>query len=259
MQSLKNKVLPSLSCNGFVRLSNSDVAAHVTEGTTLVSEFLCSMNSFSHRQWSRIVVHLELILSSDSVVNSTNAWVLVIQPWSLHISLLLWVVILWVDFADKVWDFLNALLVISSHLTTSKNLWGLIKVSNRFLWSLWTICSKVIPVFSAPVPCIMVVWMANDNGSESCLCTCDGSVNERKLCNVVLVDHTKNGFHFLLVYLWGLDFLHVCGCKFSIAIIWNQSKCLLFWLSVDWTKRCWNSTWWETVQVSFFGTFLFLC
>ena len=246
----------SLSRNGFVCLSNCDITAHVTERSYLISKFLRSVDSFSERQRGGIVIHLELVLSSNSVVNSTNTRVLLIQPWPLHISLLLWVVVLRVDFSNKVWDLLNALLIISSHLAASKSWIGVIKVSDRFLWSSWTFRTKVIPVLSAPVSGVMIVWVMNDNGSESSCSSLDGSIDEWKFCNVVLIDHAEYGLDFLLVYFWWTHFVLVRGHKFSITIIWNQLECFLLWLSVDGTKRCRNTTWWQTVQVSFFRTFL---
>ena len=228
----------------------------MTESTVFISEFLCSMDSFSKRQGICVVVHIELILSSDSVVNSTNTRVLLIEPWSLDVSLLLWVIMFWINFSNKVWDFLNALLVITSHLTTSKGRGSSIKVCNSFLWPLRTVLAEVIPVFSAPVSSIMIIAMANDNGSESSFSALDWSVYKGKFCDVVLIDHAKHGFDFLLVYTWTLDFLLVRGYQFSIAIIWDQAERLLFWLSVDWTKGCWNSTWWQTIQVGLFRPFL---
>ena len=79
-----------------------DVLANSSVGSWSVVELKCSVDAFSERKRVRVIVELNLFNSGLAFVDSTNTWVLLVEPSSLHISLLLWIVILGVDFANKI-------------------------------------------------------------------------------------------------------------------------------------------------------------
>ena len=85
--------------------------ANAAEGTNGVIEFLRGVNALAHRKRVSIVKHLHLRPASDSIIDCLNAGVLLIEPAALDVSLLLRVILLGVNFADEVGDFVDALLL----------------------------------------------------------------------------------------------------------------------------------------------------
>ena len=91
----------SLPCDGLV-LGESDVLADAAESATRVVELLSRVDAFAQGQRVGIVEEIHLVFASLSFVNGAHTWVLLVQPRTLHISLLLRVVGLGVNLADQV-------------------------------------------------------------------------------------------------------------------------------------------------------------
>ena len=124
------------------------------------------MDTLTERQGESVVVHVQLILSGDSIVDSLDSGVLLVQPRSLHVGLLLGVVVLSVDLANKVGDCLDADLIVWSNLASSKCFVLLVEVINSLFC--WSGCDlpKVVSGFSLEVSGSFLISMFNDNGSE---------------------------------------------------------------------------------------------
>ena len=80
--------------------------------------------------------------------------------------------------------------------------------------------------------------MPGNNGTETLGCGLNGSVNERELRDVVLVDHAEDGFLLAHVNCWPLDVLLVRRLQLTEAIVTDQVLCLLLRLSIDSAKGC---------------------
>lgn len=85
--------------------------ANAAEGTNRVIEFLRGVDALAHWKRISIVKHLHLRLAGDSIVDSLDARVLLIEPAALDVSLFLRIILLGVNFADKVGDFVDTLLL----------------------------------------------------------------------------------------------------------------------------------------------------
>lgn len=152
--------------------------ANAAEGTNRVIEFLRGVNALAHWKRVSIVIHLHLRLARDSIVDSPDAGVLLIEPAALDVSLLLWIILLRVNFADEIGDFVDTLLLGCAQVSTRQRALGLLKLSSRVSRSLLPSLAKVIPIFSAEVTLIMRSLVPWDDGTEALRCGLHRSVNE---------------------------------------------------------------------------------
>ena len=100
----------SLPRNGFI-LGHGNVLTNAAERSNRVIEFLGCVDALAQWQRVRVVKHLHLRLACLALVDGADARVLLVEPTALHVSLLLWVVLLRVDLADQVGDLLDTLLL----------------------------------------------------------------------------------------------------------------------------------------------------
>lgn len=91
----------SLSGDSFI-LRHGNILSDAAEGADRVIELLRRVDAFSHRKRVRVVEHLHLGLASDSVVHSLDARILLVEPAALDICLLLWVILLRVNFSNEI-------------------------------------------------------------------------------------------------------------------------------------------------------------
>ena len=95
-----------LSSSSFPRdrliLGHSDVLSDAAERSWRIVEFLRRVDALAHWERKSVVKHLHLGPASDAVVDCANARVLLIQPATLDISLLLRVIRLRVDLTNEV-------------------------------------------------------------------------------------------------------------------------------------------------------------
>ena len=177
-------------------------------------------------QWQRVrIVHeVNLLDSSFALIDSTDTWVLLVEPRSLHISLLLWIVVLGIDLSNEVRDLLDAHIFKVTDLTTcligSLHLefsYGLTSVEHFLL-------SEVVSVLSCKVSGIFFGTMAWDDSAKSRVSSLHGSVNQGQLSDVVLVDHAEDWLLLLDVDLWVLHFILIGSEQLSLRTFQKQSK-----------------------------------
>ncbi len=111
---------------------------------------------------------------------------------------------------------MDALLLSGTQVPASQSLLRLLKLSSRGRWVLHWLLAKVVSVLSAEVASTMTFFMLGDNGAKALSSGLDRPVNERKLCNVVLVDHAQDRLFFAHVHLWVLNILLVRRFQFSL-------------------------------------------
>jgi hypothetical protein len=198
----------SLSSDSFV-LGQGDVLANTTESSNFVTELLGGVDAFTHGQGVGVVVELQLILASHSIVNGTNTRVLLVQPRTLHISLLLGIVGLRVDLANQVRDLVDTLALHGSQVVAGLVAHGCLEASDCLSGALSGPLTKVVPVFSAEVTSVHASGVSGDDGAETLGGGLDGSVDKGQFCDVVLIDHAKNGLLLTDVDLRVLNFLLV--------------------------------------------------
>ena len=190
--------------------------ANTAESSNLVTELLGGVDAFTHGQGVGVVVELHLTLASQSIVYGTNTWVLLVQPRTLHISLLLGIVGLRVDLANQVRDFTDALCLHASQVAASLVAHGLLKAFDCLSGALNGPLTEVIPVLSAEVASVHTCGVSGDNGAETLGGGLDGSVDKGELCDVVLIYHAKNGLFLAHVDLRVLNFLLVRRFEFPL-------------------------------------------
>ena len=205
----------SLSGDGLV-LGEGDILAHAAEGADRVVELLGGVDALAHGERVGIVEELHLVLSSLSFVDSAHSGILLVQPRSLHISLLLRVLILGVDFTNKVRELLDSLLIGGADVATCKVSTSCLKGSLSLGSALRDDLTEVVSGLSAEVTGIMVSSVSGNDGTEARCSSLHWSVNERQLSNVVLVNHAKNGLLLSNVRLRVLNFLGVRGLELSL-------------------------------------------
>lgn len=67
----------------------SDVRANSPKGTDFISELLRGVDAFAKRERAGIVVEENLVFAGKTLVDSRDAWVLLVKPCALDIGLLL--------------------------------------------------------------------------------------------------------------------------------------------------------------------------
>ncbi len=111
---------------------------------------------------------------------------------------------------------MDALLLSGSQVPACQSLLRFLKLSSRGCWVLHWLLTEVVSVLSAEVASTMAFLMLGDNGAKALSSGLDRSVNKRKLCNVVLVNHAKDGLLFAHVHLWVLNILLVRRLQLSL-------------------------------------------
>ena len=167
------------------------------------------MDAFAERKGVCVVVELQLILASLSIIDSADTRVLLVEPRALNVRLLLGIVGLGVNLTNKVGNLVDSLLLEWACVTTSKSLLSLVKVSSCSCGSLRHFLSEVVVVFSAEVASLVVGAMVGDNSAEAGMRGLDGPVDEGELSDVVLVDHAQHWLLLADVRLRFLNFLLV--------------------------------------------------
>ena len=175
--------------------------------------------------------------SSFALIDSTDTWVLLVEPRSLHISLLLWIVVLGIDLSNEVRDLLDAHIFEVTDLTTC--LVGCLQL--EFSYGLAGIelflLSKFVSVLSCKVSGIFFGTMAWNDSAKSRVSSLHGPVNQRQLSNVVLVDHAEDGLLLAHMNGWPLDVLLVRRLQLAEAIVTDQVLGLLLRLAIDGAER----------------------
>ena len=121
-----------------------------------------------------------------------------------------------VDFADQVRELLDSLLISRADVTASKGAAGLLKGSASLGSALRDTLTEVVSVLGAEVTGIMVSSVSGNDGTEARLSGLHGSVNQRQLSNVVLVNHAEDGLLLPHVHFGVLNFLCVCRLELSL-------------------------------------------
>ena len=152
-----------------------------------------------------------MFFASKTLVDCSHTWVLLVEPRSLHISLLLWVVVLGVNFTHQVRDLLDAHLLEGSGLTASIFVLHLLEVSHSLTSGHHLLLSIVVSVLSVEVASILIGPVSWDNCSKARIGGLHRSVHEGQLSDVVLVDHPKDWLLLLHVDLGVLHPLLVDG------------------------------------------------
>ena len=203
---------------------DGDVRSDLSVVCWLVRELIgCLVDALTQGKRVGIVHEVNLLDSSLAFIDGTDTWVLLVEPRSLHISLLLWIVVLGVDLTNEVGDLLDAhlfevtdlatCLVSSLHLEFS---YGLVGVEHLLL-------SKVVSVLSCKVSGILFGSMAWDDSAKSSVSCLHWSVNEGQLSDVVLVDHAEDWLLLLNVDLGVLHLILVGGQQLSLQTFQKQS------------------------------------
>ena len=100
-------------------LLDGDIRSDLSVVCWLVREHIgCLMDTLTQWQRVRIVHEVNLLDSSFALIDSTDTWVLLVEPRSLHISLLLWIVVLGIDLTNEVRDLLDAHIFKVTDLTS---------------------------------------------------------------------------------------------------------------------------------------------
>ena len=240
-RSLLRGSLFSLSGDSLI-LGHGHVLANTAERTNGIIELLGSVDAFTHWKRVGVVKELHLVLASLTIVDSAHAWILLIQPTALNISLLLWVISLRVNLTDQVGDLVNALLLSGATVASRQRSLSLLEISGGCGRVLWSTLTKVVPILSAEVALIVGRLVSGDDGAEALGRGMHGSINERKLSDVVLVDHAENWLLLAHVDSGLLDLLLVRRLQLTEAVIADQMLGLLLRLAVDGTKGCGQTT-----------------
>ena len=193
--------------------------ANATETTDGIIELLRGVDALTHGKRVGVVKELHLSGASLTIVDGADTRVLLVEPRALNISLLLRIIGLRVDLAYKVRDLLDSLLLNGADVVTSHNFLRLLEVLSGFGWCFRTPLAEVVPVFSAEVASTMAGLMSGNHSTEALGCSLHGSINERELGDVVLVDHSKNGLLLTNVHFRVLNFLLIRRLKFPLYIV----------------------------------------
>lgn len=130
---------------------------------------------------------------------------------------------------------MDSLLVGCAQIATGKNFLSSLEVSSSLCWCFWSSLSEVIPVLSAEVTGFLSSIVSWNDCAKALGCGMHGSVYEGKLSDIVLVNHAQNWLLFTNMHLWVLNFLGVCGFKFSKAIVTDQMLSFLFGFAIEGT------------------------
>ena len=150
----------------------------MSELSHLVREALSRVDAFSKRQRVGIVVEEGLVLSCDALVDSVDAWVLLVQPGALHVGLLLWVERLRVDLANKVRNFFDALQFLCANVTACQASSLHVVDVCCLLGTVRDLLSVVVCVLGGEVAGGVVAFVAVDYSTETSLSALNWSVNE---------------------------------------------------------------------------------
>ena len=147
-----------------------------------------------------------------------------------------------VDFAAEAGRDLHTLLVEWSGGTqTTLNSLSVVKICLLTILIWLCLVAKVVAVGGLPVWLVVALIVLVENGSEAGFRSLDGSINERQLSDVVLVNHTQNGSLLNAVDLRVFQFSLVSGLLFIEPIRWNQLRSVVLWHSVQSIQRLWQS------------------
>ena len=173
--------------NGFVSLSflgdnlvllNCNIRSDSSISSWLVWELICCfVDTFSKWQWISIVEEVNLFDSCFTLIDCTNTWVLLIKPRSLNISLLLWIVVLWVYFTNKIWNSLNSHLLKWTDLSTCLSWSSCSQLSSSLVGIHNYLLSKIVSVLSSKVSSILLWTMTWDNSPKTSMSSLHWSVH----------------------------------------------------------------------------------
>jgi hypothetical protein len=141
---------------------------------------------------------------------------LLVEPRALHVGLLLRVVLLRVDFAHQVRNLVDSLQLLRAQVSASKDASGLFELGCGLSCLLANLLAEVVSVLSAEVASLVGVRVAGDDGSKALGCGMHRPVNERKLGDVVLVNHPEDGLFLADVDLRVANLLLVRRLQFSL-------------------------------------------
>jgi len=136
----------------------------------------------------------------------------------------------------------DSLLLSCAQISASLYLLGLIELGSGISSGLRAPLTVVVHVLSAEVASIVRGLVSRDHGAKALRCRLYGSVDEGKLCDVVLVDHAQDGLVLPHVVLRLLDILLVRRLELPEAIIADQMRRLLLRLAIDGAEGCGEST-----------------
>lgn len=197
-------------------LIHCDFGANTPKGPHLVLELHLGLVALTQGQRSRIVIHLQLSLACDALVDGAHSRILRVQPRPLHVSLLLRVVVFRVDLTDQVRQLFDALGVAGPHMSPRQLLLLRLKVLYRLLSTFYRFLTIVVSVFCLPVASVVVVLVVGQEGAKATARPLHRPVDEGQLRDVVFVDHAKHGLLFLEVGLRLLNLLLVRRLKLSL-------------------------------------------
>ena len=100
--------------------------------------------------------------------------------------------------------------------------------------------------------------MSRDDSAEALSRSLNGSIDQGKLSDVVLVDHSKDGLLLAHVILRLLDVLLVRRLQLTEPIVADQVCRLLFGLAIESTEGSGKTTRAEAVDIWLFCSFLLL-
>ncbi len=121
-----------------------------------------------------------------------------------------------VDFAHQVGDLANSLILCCAQVTSCEDLLLLLEIGSCCLGVSDLLLSEVVSVFSLEVASTVGSVMLRDDCTETLLGRLDGSVDEGKLSDVVLVNHPQNGLLLAHVNLWVLNLVLIRRLKLSL-------------------------------------------
>ena len=190
--------------------------ADAAERTNAIVEFLSGVDALSEWQRVSIVEELHLALARLAIVDSADTGILLVEPRALNISLLLWVVPLGIELADKVRDLMCALVLEWTCVTASKSRSLLLVISDSLAGIRGRLLTEVVTVFSAEVAGTFSLIVARNDSTKARVGRLDRTIDERKFSDVVLVDHAQNRFLLAHMDLRVLNFLLVGRLKFPL-------------------------------------------
>ena len=175
----------SFPCDEVV-LNDGNISPLLSVEAVLVTLRVNGPHTVSKWKRKRIVVWLHLDVACLTVIYGTYARVYRVKPSSLHISLFLRINLLRVDFAHKVGNNLQTLLVVSSVLASCLFVIGALEVINSLLSCLGSSLSVDITSGRAKVSLIVVWSVSVDNCSEASLSTSNWSAKGLSLLQFLL-------------------------------------------------------------------------
>ena len=91
----------------------------------------------------------------------------------------------------------------------------------------------VVTILGSVLTALVTSLVLRDHSSKPALCGLDMSVDQRKLCDIVFVDHGQNWLFFVDVDFRVSHMVLVCRLEFTEAVVRDDASRLLLGLTVE--------------------------